>query len=75
MSASKKKATKRKEENNKQKEPRANWGADENPRHCRKCHSKSSRVVDTKRMKIPERKIRYRICNNCGQRFSTIEVM
>ena len=52
---------------------RANWGAKETPRHCRKCKSEDSRVVDTKQRTNPTRTIRYRVCGACGSRFATIE--
>lgn len=53
--------------------PRANWGANETPRHCRKCKSTKSLVVDTKQRSNPHRTIRYRVCGACGVRYSTIE--
>jgi len=53
---------------------RANWGANENPRGCRKCKSANSRVTDTKTFLNPPRVVRYRVCGDCGQKFSTLEV-
>jgi transcriptional regulator NrdR family protein len=53
--------------------PRANYGANEKPRHCRKCRSTNSRVVDTKVFETIPRTIRYRLCLDCNQRFSTVE--
>jgi transcriptional regulator NrdR family protein len=54
---------------------KANWGANETPRHCRNqsCRSVNSEVGTVKRLFNPERTLRYRICRDCGQRFSTIE--
>jgi hypothetical protein len=54
--------------------PRANYGANENPRHCRHCGSTNSRIRDTKPFHRPERTVRYRVCGDCGKRFSTLEV-
>ena len=54
--------------------PHANYGANETPRHCRKCKATVSTVTDTKRFNNPNRTIRYRVCGSCGSRFSTIEV-
>lgn len=55
----------------------ANWGANENPRHCRNpgCKSVSSKVNTTERFSSPPRTVRYRECLDCGQKYSTIEVV
>jgi glycosyltransferase involved in cell wall biosynthesis len=59
----------------KQQGPRANWGAKERPRQCPKCKSTSSSVKGTRTYHGPERKVRYRACDDCPQRFSTVEVL
>jgi hypothetical protein len=57
--------------------PRANWGAAENPRHCRNtsCKSIRSEVSKTRQCFNPARTLRYRICLACGQRYTTLEVL
>ena len=56
---------------------RANWGANESPRHCRNpaCGSVNSDIVTTKNMTNPDRRVRYRKCLDCGRRFSTLDVI
>jgi len=54
---------------------RANWGAHETPRHCRKCPSINSTIDKTMQFKNPARTIRHRICKDCGQRYSTIDLL
>ena len=68
--ATRKKATKKKPAT------KANWGANENPRHCRnvQCKSTNSTVENTRQFSHPPRTVRYRRCADCGQRYSTLEV-
>ena len=55
--------------------PRANWGANEPNRHCanQSCKSTNSRITDTKNFHNPERTVRYRVCLDCGQKYSRVE--
>lgn len=53
---------------------KANWGAKESPRSCVKCKSEATVVVTTTRFTRPDRVVRYRKCDECGQRFTTMEV-
>ena len=72
-----KKPAKKKEPIKKKKPAKANWGANETPRHCRKpgCLSIDSEVTNTVRKFNPERLLRYRKCKTCGQLYSTIEAI
>lgn len=53
--------------------PKANYGANENPRGCSKCKSTDSRVYKTTTHHSPLRIVRIRICSKCGQRNQTCE--
>ena len=53
--------------------PRANWGANENPRHCPTCKGTASDVVTVRRLGNPDRVHRWRLCA-CKRRFSTLEL-
>jgi len=57
------------------KKSKANWGANETPRHCRNqnCKSIHSEVMNTVQKFNPERTLRYRLCKDCGQKYTTIE--
>ena len=54
---------------------KANWSAGERPQCCKHCKSTNSSVTSTPDMKRynPPRTIRYRICDDCGRRFTTID--
>lgn len=54
---------------------RANWGANESPRHCRHCGSVNSEIVTTKNMTNPDRRVRYRKCLDCERRYSTLDII
>ena len=58
-----------------QAENRANWGPNESPRHCRKCQCTKTEVVSTRNFEHPARRVRYRKCLECLQRFSTLEII
>ena len=55
--------------------PRANYGANENPRHCKHCKSTNTRIEDTKKFYRPARVVRYRICLDCKRRYSALEML
>jgi len=59
------------------KKSKANWGANETPRHCRNqnCKSIHSEVMNTVQKFNPERTLRYRLCKDCGQKYTTIEAV
>ena len=46
--------------------PRANYGANENTRACKRCGSAASKVTHTRSVGVVV--LRYRLCLNCGQR-------
>jgi len=50
------------------------YAVNEKPQHCPSCKSVESRVKGTRKFNYPERTIRNRICTECAQGFSTIEV-
>ncbi len=74
--ASKKKTTRRNRKTAppKTERARANWGANENPRRCRKCKSTQSMIKTVRRLMHPARTLRYRVCLDCGQSYSTLEI-
>lgn len=51
---------------------KANYGADESNRHCHKCGSRNSNVVNVR--KTGRMIIRYRVCCDCGTRRTTKEI-
>jgi hypothetical protein len=54
------------------KEPRANYGANENRRVCHKCGSTASAVNSIRH--CGRMTIRYRVCSDCGQKRTTQDI-